>query len=84
MLHRRKRLRGGLLGRKALLEQRNLHRNLETDARLLHQRETFRKHLGRSFHRKPGIRKGHGEMRLLRHRNAKQMQPACGWRQGYG
>ena len=27
----------------------------------------------------PNIRKGHGEMRFLRHRNAEQMQPACGW-----
>ncbi len=27
-------------------------------------KETFRKHLGRSFHRKSSIRKGHGEMRF--------------------
>ena len=28
-------------------------------------KETFRKHLDRSFHRKFSIRKGHGEMRFL-------------------
>ena len=41
-------------------------------------KETFRKYLDRSFHRKFSIRKGHGEMRFLRHRNAEQMQPAWG------
>ena len=29
-------------------------------------------------------RESHGEMRFLRHRNVEQMQPTCGWRQGYG
>ncbi len=48
------------------------------------QVEAFRKHLGRPFHRKSCIRKSHGEMRFLRHRNAEPMQPARGWRQGYG
>lgn len=51
---------------------------------LLQQREAVRKYLGRSFHRKSCIRKGHGEMRFFRHRNAEQMQPTRGWRQGYG
>ena len=50
---------------KTLLEQGNLHRSLEADARLLHQREAFRKHLGRSFYRQSCIGKSHGEMRFL-------------------
>ena len=53
-------------------------------ARLLHQREAFRKHLGRPFYRQSCIGKSHGEMRFLRHRNAEQMQPTRGWGQGNG
>ena len=47
-------------------------------------KETYRKHLGRPFYRQSCIGKSHGEMRVLRHRNAEQIQSACGWRQGYG